>query len=310
MKGRYASIMLDVSDVTSNGKTYNGNTKKFGITMDGVDYIIKFPKGEDMSVYCEYIASRFIQALGINCHTVRLALYKNIVVDMIQDFTSGTNLTLHSFKDTKQSSEDTDLNYKEYTYDDVLYLIDKYLKMSSINKVLAKQQFWDMFICDAIIGNRDRHWGNWGYLSNGLEYSFAPLYDNGAGLFPNVNLVIDQYMDAKYRYQFLYDRVFVFPASLFKIRKPDRSYRSNYAEMFSNLSINNLFAERVNVIKNNFNYFRVFDLISKIVSDVPLALEYRRFYIEIVLLRFLCIIVRMEFDKAYFEVERMLANYV
>ncbi len=56
--------------------------------------------------------------------------------------------------------------------------------------------------------------------------------------------------------------------------------------------------------------FRIFDLISEIVSTVPLATEYRRVYVEIVVLRFLCIIVRMKFDRAYAEVERMLVNYV
>lgn len=260
---------------------------------------------------CIVVASRFIQLLGVSCHTVDLALYGDTMVDLIQDFTSGTNLTLHSFKDTKQSSEDTDLGYKEYTYDDVLYLIDKYLKMSDTNKILAKQQFWDMFICDAIIGNRDRHWGNWGYLSSGSDYSFAPLYDNGAGLFPNVHLVIEQYVDAKNRYRFLYDRVFVFPASLFKIRKPDRSYRSNYAEMFSNLSINSIFEERVNTIKSSFSYCEVFTMISGVVPAVPLEMPYRRFYVEIVTLRYMCIVLRMSFDNAYSIVERMCEdNYV
>lgn len=113
--------------------------------------------------------------------------YKGILVNIIKDFTSGTEISLHSYKDTKQSSEDTEIGDKEYTYEDVIYLIDKHLKMTPADKVEAKRQFWKMFICDAIIGNRDRHWGNWGYIKlnkpNG-GYKFAPLYDNGAGLYP------------------------------------------------------------------------------------------------------------------------------
>lgn len=38
MKGGYVFILLDVSNVPENGKTYNGNTRKFGITLDGVYY--------------------------------------------------------------------------------------------------------------------------------------------------------------------------------------------------------------------------------------------------------------------------------
>lgn len=301
--------MRDISNLKPNGKVYNGNTLKFGITEAGVDYIIKFPKGNDMSVYCEYIASRLIQNLGVSCHTVDLVFYHGVVVDMIEDFTSGTNLSLHSFKDTKQSSEDTDLDFKEYTYTDVLYLIDKHLKMTENDKADAKRQFWNMFLCDAILGNRDRHWGNWGYLSNGISYKFAPLYDNGASLFPNVNNVINQYLDSSLRYKFLKDRIYVFPASLFKVRKPDRSYRSNYAEMFQDLRINKLFAECVRNLRSKFSYKQIFMLIQGIVIKVDLPVYYQRFYIEIVTLRYMCIVLKKDFDRAYKEVEEMLLKY-
>lgn len=138
--------MIVVSDSWVNNKEYDGNTRKFGITYKGVDYIVKLPKGNNLSVICEYIASNFIQALGYNCHTVYLGRYDNQLVDVILDFTSGTNYKLHSFKDTKQSSEDTDISAKEYTYSDVLYLIDKHIKLNDTEKEKAKTQFWQMFM--------------------------------------------------------------------------------------------------------------------------------------------------------------------
>lgn len=299
-----------ITDEMRNGKIYNGNTAKFGVTIKGVDYIVKLPKDRDMSVYCEYIASRLIKDLGIPCHTVHLGMYQNIIVNVIQDFTSGTKLSLHSFKDTKQSSEDTDLSNKlhEYTYDDVLYLIDKHLKMREDNKERAKEQFWNMFICDSIIGNRDRHWGNWGYLSDGDSYRFAPLYDNGAGLFPGVNKVISSYVNPTTRYNFLKERVFVFPASLFKIRKPDRAYRSNYAEMFKDLRINKVFARQVNYFRSNFSYTDVYKIMQHIVRDIEIPLEYSRFYVEIVTLRYACIVLRFNFDEVFKVVERWIYN--
>lgn len=301
--------MLDISDIRPNGKSYNGNTKKSGITYNGIDYIVKFPKSDDMSVYCEYIASELICSIGVPCHKVELGIYNGTVVAIIQDFTSGTKLTLHSYKDTKQSSEDTDIGDKEYTYDDVIYLIDKHLKMSDSDKTDAQNKFWDMFICDAIIGNRDRHWGNWGYLNNGNGYKFAPLYDNGAGLYPGINKVIDQYMEAQTREKFIYDRVFVFPASLFKVKRPDRSYRSNYAEIFKDLSINRVFADRVRRMRQNIGYGFIFNSMLDICKNTDLSWKYCRFFTEIATMRYMCIILRLDFNKAYNMIEGELLKH-
>jgi len=302
-------VIIDIKNSQINNRIYNGNTRKFGITIDNKDYIVKFSKNNDMSVYSEYIASNLIEKIGIPCHKVMLGKYKGALVNVIEDFTSGTNMSLHSFKDTKQSSEDTELNVKEYTYDDILYLIDKHLKMTYTNKMEAKKQFWNMFICDAIIGNRDRHWGNWGYLKpldDSYNYKIAPLYDNGAGLFPGINKSIGQYINIETRKQFLYDRVFVFPASLFKIRKSDKAYRSNYAEMFSDLRINKIFAQQVKEIRRKIGYKRLYYLMHTICSDLPLDYCYKRFYIEIVTLRYMCIVLRLDFDKSYKELEEAL----
>ena len=130
--------IFEISTIPANRKTYNGNTRKFGITIDNTDYIVKFPKDDDLSVYCEYIASNFLRKLGVSCHEVFLGSYKGIIVDLIKDFTSNTQLSPHSYKDTKQSSEDTEIGDKEYTYNDVLYLMDKHLKMTDESKQEAK----------------------------------------------------------------------------------------------------------------------------------------------------------------------------
>ena len=48
--------------------------------------------------------------------------------------------------------------------------------------------FWDMFIADAMLGNFDRHNGNWGILvDEQLRTSeIAPIYDCGSCLFPQL----------------------------------------------------------------------------------------------------------------------------
>lgn len=46
-----------------------------------------------------------------------------------------------------------------------------------------------MFIVDALIGNWDRHNGNWGFLYNNDtdEITLAPVYDCGSCLFPQAD---------------------------------------------------------------------------------------------------------------------------
>lgn len=302
--------MLHVTDEMRNNLVYEGTTKKFGITIDNIYYMVKFAKDNDLSVLCEYIASGFINEIGFSCQKVRLGEYKGEIVDVVYDFASNNNMNLHSFKDTKQSSEDTDIGEKEYTYDDVLYLIDKHLKLNDNDKITTKHQFWRMYICDAILGNRDRHWGNWGYLGkDGLEnYVPAPIYDNGASLFPGISNAIKGMTENKK--QFMYDRVFVFPASLFKIARLDRSYRTNYYEIFSDLHVNRIFSEEVRTIKEKFGYKDVFRMIKNVVTsvEVPVDNRIRDFWIEIVVLRYMCIVLRMKYDRAFAEAERMMSD--
>lgn len=50
----------------------------------------------------------------------------------------------------------------------------------------TKQKFWDMFVIDSLIGNTDRHNGNWGFLlnKNTGKVEFSPIYDYGSALNP------------------------------------------------------------------------------------------------------------------------------
>jgi hypothetical protein len=301
--------MVQIIDNMKNGKKYDGNIKKFGITLNGNNCIVKFNKDNDLTVYTEYIASKLIARLGFQVHTVELGLYKGQVVDIMYDFTSGTNLSLHSFNSTKQSSEGTDIHNKDYTYKDVIYLIDKHLKIDDKSKQDAKVQFWDMFICDAIIGNRDRHGGNWGYLSDGTEYIIAPMYDNGSSLFPGVYKTIKSYKDVTKRKEFLYERTFTFPASLFKVKRPDRSYRSNFYEMFTDLSINNTFKDRVMDIRKRIGCSDIIKITMDIVNEIPIDKIYKRFYIEIIALRYMCIVCQENFDETYDKLEKELEQW-
>ena len=299
-------MLLTITDDMKNNFNYNGTTPKFGVTINNKNYIVKSNKHNDLSVLCEYIASNFILNLGISCQQVYLGYYNNNLVDIIYDFASNNNCYLHVFKDTKQSSADTDIGDKEYTYDDVLYLINKHLKLAKTEKLKMTYQFWQMYICDAILANRDRNPENWGYLGKNdkITYIPAPIYDNGASLFPGINSAIVNINQN--RKQFFYDRVYTFPASVFKIQKSDRTYKTNYNDVFSDLRVNKIFAEEVKLFRQRFSYKEIYLLIYEIIFSIPIPIDINicKFWIEIVTLRYMCIVLRMDFNKSFNIIER------
>lgn len=293
-----------VLDKYKNNKIYDGKTYKFGITYNNNDYIVKFAQNSISSLYSEYVASRFIFALGISCHKVWFGIYNNTPVVILKDFTNKGD-TLRSFQDTQQSSEDTDLYNKEYTYNDIIYLIDKHTKMSDSNKLKAKAQFWQMFIMDAILGNRDRHRGNWGYIKNNGKYRPAPIYDNGNSLFPDIEQIINNYIECcnnGKEFEFIKERSEKFPASLLKIKSPNGEYkRTNYYEVLGDLRINKTLAYQVKTLKEKVGFNGVYLAINSVVMNAKdyIPLEYRRFYVIIVCVRYLHIIERKSIKESY-----------
>lgn len=280
-----------------NSKKYDGNTDKFGITMNNIDYIVKYPKEKgDTSIFSEYVASNFIRGLGYNGHETFLAKDEGNIVVLLKDFTNLGEY-LRSYKDTNQSSEDTLITNKYYTYDDVLYMIKKHTKLSDEQKKNCLIQFWQMYMCDAILANRDRHHGNWGYIRGKSGYRIAPIYDNGSSLYPDVSKKLDLYKSN--RKKFLEERSEKFPASLLCIYDDNlkRNRRTNYYEMVGILD---------NIEKNLvYNHIKsigienIYNIIKKCCSHKLIPKDLSNFYIDIVCIRYMHIILRMSFEDSY-----------
>lgn len=280
-----------------NSKKYDGNTDKFGITMNNIDYIVKYPKEKgDTSIFSEYVASNFIRGLGYNGHETFLAKDEGNIVVLLKDFTNLGEY-LRSYKDTNQSSEDTLITNKYYTYDDVLYMIKKHTKLSDEQKKNCLIQFWQMYMCDAILANRDRHHGNWGYIRGKSGYRIAPIYDNGSSLYPDVSKKLDLYKSN--RKKFLEERSEKFPASLLCIYDDNlkRNRRTNYYEMVGILD---------NIEKNLvYNHIKsigienIYNIIKKCCSNRLIPKDLSNFYIDIVCIRYMHIILRMSFEDSY-----------
>ena len=101
-----------------------------------------------------------------------------------EDFTDR-NHVLYEFENLALSANpdkkiDTELS-------DIMEVIEEIKNLTQI--IIAdniKEKFWDMFIVDSLIGNTDRHNGNWGLLVNARssKAGFSPIYDCGSCLNP------------------------------------------------------------------------------------------------------------------------------
>ena len=187
--------MIDFSNATEEFNNYKGSEKKKTLIYNGKKYLVKFPdpireKNKNISyinnAFSEYIGSNIFKMIGFETQNTILGKYnyngKEKIVCACEDFTSDEN-ELFEFEGLALSTNpdkkiDTELS-------DIIDVIDE-CKM--INSIETKLKFWKMFVVDALIGNTDRHNGNWGFLVNKKtkQVTFAPIYDCGSCLNPMI----------------------------------------------------------------------------------------------------------------------------
>ncbi len=172
---------------------YNGSEKKKTMIMDGKKYLVKFPDSNRSTklkisyinnVYSEYIGSKIFELLGINTQKVELGKYtqdgRDFYVCACEDFTTEST-KLIEFEKLENASLDSEGERKDLS--DIENIIE--LNTYNIDKNTFKRFFWDMFIVDCLIGNTDRHNGNFGFLKDikTEKLTLAPIYDCGSCLF-------------------------------------------------------------------------------------------------------------------------------
>lgn len=277
-----------VEDSHIIGMESDGSSDNYWIILNNTRYLMKDcsynkrRKQDSYAPYCEYIASHFIEGFGLDVHETQLATWNNKVVVLCKDLFQG--VTFKTFSNVSESSAGTEVESKEYTYNDVCYILNK-LNPSMLNN------FWDMFLMDAIIANRDRHGGNWGYIRKDNMINFSPLYDQGHSLLPDVNL--DDWADE----EFIRKRVYEIPGSQFKMWKEginDRPMRTNFYEVINQSMSDPLFIDRLNKLRNKEH------LLKNVLFSIDNKLIPKRFLIFsriILYCRFQCLIMFRDFDE-------------
>lgn len=186
--------MIDFTNALEEINNYKGSEKKKTLIYNGKKYLVKFPdpireKNKDISyinnAFSEYIGSNIFRIAGFETQNTILGKYnyngKEKIVCACEDFTDNEhvlyefeNLALSTNPDKKIETEISDIM-------DVLYESRKI-----INTKETKEMFWNMFVVDSIIGNTDRHNGNWGFILDKTteQTRFSPIYDCGSCLNP------------------------------------------------------------------------------------------------------------------------------
>lgn len=208
------------------GRAYNGaNGKKIAVAFEGAVWMLKFPpsaadKPNDLSYsnscFSEHLGSSVFRLLGIPAQETRLGTHVNgrrKVVCACRDFTRP-GLRFYDFCSIKNTVIDSDTGGHGTELADVLTTIDR---QQFVDPIVVRRRFWDMFVVDALLGNFDRHNGNWGFLVDERtgQSDLAPVFDCGSCLLPQADeRIMKQMLESEDE---LNARIYTFPGSMLKI---------------------------------------------------------------------------------------------
>lgn len=190
---------IDFTDLPQKNKSYSGaNGSKLCVVYNDEDYMLKFPasgtKNDEMNYtngcFSEYIGCHIFESVGIDVQKTLLGTYrtpngKEKVVVACKDFTRP-GIVLSDFASLKNKIIDSPRG----GYGTELYDVQNSIEnQTSIDPVELNRHFWNLFVVDALIGNWNRHNGNWGFLYDQVndKMTLAPVYDCGSSLYPQAD---------------------------------------------------------------------------------------------------------------------------
>ena len=259
-------------------RAYDGaNGSKICVLYQGERYMIKFPsyaKHNPQMHYSngcinEYLASTIYQSLEIETQETCLGVYEGKEVVACKDF-CATGERILNFGMMKNQCIDSIHGGYGTELESVLTAID----MQQIYDPIAlRKRFWKMFAADALLGNFDRHNGNWGVIvnENTMEVRMAPVYDNGSCLYPQLT---DEQMKAIMKDpKEIENRIYVFPNSALK----EQDRKINYFSFLSTTK-NKDCIEALRYVQQHYNE----EKIKNILAKAPISNVKKEFYLLII----------------------------
>ena len=263
--------MIDFTNCEVNKFRYYGgkNGGKICIIYNNEEYMLKFPSVNDNvtektysnSCISEYIACNIIKTLGLNVQETILGKYTSQGTEKIvvacKDFTNYGKV-FKQFAELKNSQIETSKNGYGTELDEVIETIEQQ-QIYDIKEL--KEFFWNMFIADSLVGNFDRHNGNWGFLidEKSQKIEIAPIYDCASCLYPQ--LTEEKIEEILNNEDEINARVFTFPNSALKENDKTEacvlsktSVINDYKAVFSLLNGGNYFDDWFPSFSKKINY--------------------------------------------------------
>ena len=268
--------MIDFTNLPKRKKTYAGaNGSKISVIYESEQYMLKFPapaaKNQQLSYangcISEYLGCRIFDSVGIETQKTLLGTYmvngKEKIVVACKDFTSA-GVVLQDFASLKNTIIDSEHNGYGTELDDIMTAIEE---QQAVDPKALKEWFWNVFIVDALIGNWDRHNGNWGFLYD-VEHddmTIAPIFDCGSCLYPQAD---EEIMKATLENKAEQDlRIFSIPLSGIK----SGGKKINYFDFISSLQNKDCNAALKRILP------RIdMDKINRIVDETPYISELQK----------------------------------
>ena len=273
----------------------NGNKRAIQLE-DGQIYMLKFPpisKNNEKISYSnscisEYISCQIIKSMGIEVQDTILGKAmvegKEKIVVACKDFTQNGE-KLYEFAMIKNGCIGSSNNGYGTELKTVLSAIEE---QNIYNSEELKRYFWDLFIIDSLLGNFDRHNGNWGFLikEETQEIKLAPIYDCGSCLYPQLDdETIRTYLQEEIE---LDARVYVFPNSSLK----ENGQKINYYKYISSLRNQDCNQALKRIYKKiNLNE------INQIIDETPYISETRKEFYKIMIQKRYENIIKYSYEK-------------
>ncbi|MDY4610746.1 MAG: HipA domain-containing protein [Sphaerochaetaceae bacterium] len=269
---------MDFSMYPQQETYYGGSEKKLAIQIGESRYMLKFQKktpfGSRNNHISEYLGSHIFQFLGFNAQETYLGTYSGQQVVACKNFI-GVDEQFVPFNDVGESTLDQDKDLFQYSYTDIMLMLKDNSKLTDVKETISL--FWEMFIVDALIGNFDRHGGNWGFLKKDNRYRLAPIFDNGSCMFPQM---IDEreMLSIINSRQATDERIFKFPTSQIKLD----GKKSSYYEVISSLA----FPECNRALNDICERMDIDRIITFIMDMETISELHRKFYSHILVNRY------------------------